>query len=76
MRWGWIGGYDGVMALGVFELIFIVGLLAALVMIVAGIIFAVKSKENRAIGIALALIGAVMLLGGAGFMVFGFLVRA
>ncbi|MDG2122930.1 MAG: hypothetical protein P8J87_04490 [Verrucomicrobiales bacterium] len=51
----------------------IFGLLAAVVMVVVGTTYAIKSRENRVVGIVLAVLGLVMLLGASGFLAFAFM---
>lgn len=59
--------------MGMIGIAVIFGLLAAVVMVVVGTTYAVKSRENRVVGIVLAVLGLVMLLGASGFLAFAFM---
>lgn len=59
--------------MGMIGIAVIFGLLAAVVMVVVGTTYAIKSRENRVVGIVLAVLGLVMLLGASGFLAFAFM---
>ena len=58
------------MAFGAIGLVMILGLVAALVLVVVGIVVLVTAKQQRWVGAVLLGIGLVMLLGGAGMAAF------
>ena len=62
--------------MGMIGIFVILGLLASLAMVVMGAIYAVKSRENRVLGLVLLVMGGLMLLGAGGFVAYAFLMRA
>ena len=70
-----MGSVGYCLPMGMIGIAVIFGLLAAVVMVVVGTTYAVKSRENRVVGIVLAVLGLVMLLGASGFLAFAFWFR-